>query len=111
VAGRKKNPVMPMPTFNYCDAMRGKSLPMQVVKAFLGRMAKFGRLAVPCPIQPGHYYLKNFYVDETHMPMYRLLREGLVIMLEVDFNQEVLGKMVPVMHMESYFTCNKSNWP
>jgi Protein of unknown function (DUF1091) len=91
--------------------MRGHFMPMQLVQSVLDRLMEYGRLIVPCPVQPGHYYLKNFHVDETQMPMYRLLRENVVFILELQLSQEVVGKEVSVFEFQGFGMCNKSNWP
>jgi hypothetical protein len=91
--------------------MRGQMLPMQVINELIKRIERFGRLAVPCPVQPGHYYLKNAFIDETQMPLYRILREGPVVIMEVIVNQKISGKMTKIFDLQSHFTCNKSNWP
>jgi Protein of unknown function (DUF1091) len=109
--GKVKKSALRIPTVNYCDIMRGHLLPMQMIQVFIDRLAESGRLALPCPMKPGHYYLKNFWVDETQMPLYRMLPEGLLLVLEVVFKQEISGKMVTVFEMEGYYTCNRSNWP
>jgi Protein of unknown function (DUF1091) len=106
---KTKTPLLRIPSINYCDMIRGQMLPMQLVLRIIDQIMKFGRLIVPCPVQPGHYYLKNFYVDETQL--YRLLCENYIIVLEVIFGQEILGKQLPVFDFQGSFMCNKSNWP
>jgi Protein of unknown function (DUF1091) len=91
--------------------MRGQFMPMQMIQVFIDQISKYGRLIVPCPIQPGHYFLKNAYIDETQIPMYRLMREDYVIILDVTVNMEVSGKIVQIYDMQAQFSCNKSNWP
>jgi Protein of unknown function (DUF1091) len=86
-------------------------MPVQLIQIIIDQVSKFGRLLVPCPVQPGHYFLKNSHIDETQIPMYRLIQENQVIILVATVSQEVSGKMVRVYDMEAYFSCNRSNWP
>jgi Protein of unknown function (DUF1091) len=111
VIAKKIKPVMVLPTFNYCDVMRGQFLPFQVIQGLIDQLAKFGRLVVPCPIKPGHYYVKNFYLDETQMPMYRMLRGDSLKVMAANLQQEVSRKMVPIYDVKVFFTFNNSNWP
>jgi Protein of unknown function (DUF1091) len=109
--GKTNTQVIRVPTFNYCDMMRGHFMPVQLIQIIIDQVSKFGRLLVPCPVQPGHYYVKNAYIDDTRFPMYRLMKETSVLILVGTFSQEVSRKMVRVYDMEAYFSCNRSNWP
>jgi Protein of unknown function (DUF1091) len=91
--------------------MRGNVIPMQLIQVFLDQLSKFGRLVVPCPILPGHYYLKDAYIDETKMPMYRLCHEDYLVIYEVILKQVMSGKNVQVYNLHAHFMCNQSNWP
>jgi Protein of unknown function (DUF1091) len=91
--------------------MRGHLMPMQLVQSMVDQIKKFGRLIVPCPIAPGHYYLNNFFVDETQLLLYRLLTETDEVMVEVISTQEISAKRLSVFNVQGFFMCNKSNWP
>jgi Protein of unknown function (DUF1091) len=108
--GKTKRSLIRVPIINYCDMMRGHFMPMQLVQILIDRVRKFGRMIVPCPVQPGNYYIKGFYIDETEVPMYRLLQENYVFMMEIIFIQVILNKQETIFEMQGYGSCNRSNW-
>jgi Protein of unknown function (DUF1091) len=99
-------------TINFYDVVGKSRKPaIQLVQSMVDQIKKFGRLIiVPCPIQPGHYYLKNYFVDETQLPLYRLLTATDEVMVEVIATQEILAKRLSVLNVQGFFMC-KSNWP
>jgi Protein of unknown function (DUF1091) len=54
---------MSLPKFNYCD-LYGGLVQFDVIKSLFLQLQKYGNVTSPCPIEAGHYYLKNLQIDD-----------------------------------------------
>jgi hypothetical protein len=62
-----------------------------ITKTMLDTLTKFGNLIQPCPIKPGHYYLKEGRVDDSLFPKYLIPFNNTRYKTHVVFMDENMG--------------------
>jgi hypothetical protein len=95
---------------DYCDVLRGFVSSIPLVKKFLDDLRKFGNLVTPCPMQPGYYYLNQFWIDETQFPGHTLLKDNVSLMLQLMCTDENKAKPIFLFDFQIFLKYNKTKW-
>jgi Protein of unknown function (DUF1091) len=78
---------MPLPKLNYCDIIRtSKQVP--IVSGIMEQLSNFGNTSLTCPIRKGPYYLHNFFVDDSNLPVVSLFAANSRMMAQLVFQDE-----------------------
>jgi hypothetical protein len=109
--GNKKRLFFDVPKMDYCDLLRGFATKLRIVKKLIDDLRKFGNIITPCPMQPGYYYLNQFWIDETTFPGYGLLRDNLLLMFQLKYTDENAVKPIYLMDAQIFVRYNKTQWP
>lgn len=103
--------MLPFPSINYCDFMGGHLVSVVgTLQTMIDGLAAFGNLLSPCPMLPGIYYMKDYFMDETASPLTKLLPENVKYMTNFTLTDENARKPVLIATYQVLFTCNRSNW-
>jgi Protein of unknown function (DUF1091) len=63
------------PRLPYCNLLSFATV-IPIVSDVIKESFKFGNFPTTCPIEPGHYYMKDFYVNDSKLPVQKLLKTG-----------------------------------
>jgi Protein of unknown function (DUF1091) len=83
----KKNLIISVPKFNFCDMMRREGQ-FKVLKIIADIVSKFGNMVISCPRKKDYYYMKNFQIDETTIMGYRMMTENVTFLFRTNIRDE-----------------------
>jgi Protein of unknown function (DUF1091) len=82
-----KKLVFPIPKFNYCQ-VKDVSDKIPFLHSIIAELSRFGTIVQSCPLQTGHYYLKEGFIDESAIELDRVLTSGQQYTLRIEVTDE-----------------------
>jgi Protein of unknown function (DUF1091) len=90
------------PRLPYCSLLSFSSN-IPIVSDVIKESTKFGNFPITCPIEPGHYYMENFFVNDAKLPIRSLMKVGSTYLVESWFWDRLGNRPVQIFKFDVVF--------
>jgi Protein of unknown function (DUF1091) len=95
--------IISIPKFNYCRMKEIGDL-VPYAKGVMQELSRFGNLVQSCPMQAGHYYLRDGFLNETGLYFDKIMKVGVRYMVKCEAVDA--AKRKPVMIFRMFMTAS-----
>jgi hypothetical protein len=81
----------------------GFSNKIPIVSDVIKESLKFGNFPITCPIEPMHYYMVNFFINDSTLPVHALLRNKQQYLIQTWFWDEANKKPTLIFKFDNIF--------
>jgi Protein of unknown function (DUF1091) len=98
----RKKLLVATPRLPYCQLLNFATV-IPIVSDVIKESFKFGNFPTTCPIHPNHYYMTNFFVNDSKLPVQKLLTNGRTYLVESWFWDKFKGISVQIFKFDVIF--------
>jgi Protein of unknown function (DUF1091) len=102
IRNTRKRLLVATPRLPYCDLLNF-SMAIPIVSDVIKESLKFGNFPATCPIQPDLYYMTNFFVNDSKLPIRKLLNTENTYLVEAWFWDKLKNCLVQIFKFDVIF--------